>query len=101
MLLHFLIIGLLIGLGGWLLYWAGLPMIGAVIGASFGGGLGYVASALTTAPIGIPLFTGIGIVLGAVGGILLVKALQIYFFFATGVSLGAALGYKLVQKNIF
>ena len=96
-----LILGIVIGMGGWLLYWAGLPMIGAVIGGSFGGAIGFLASALVAGAWSIPIFTGIGLVLGGLAGILLVRALQIYFFFVTGLSLGAAVGYKLVGAHAF
>lgn len=101
MLWHWLILGSILGLFGWTLYWAGLPMIGGVIGASMGGSLGFILSGLLTAPWAMAMFTGVGIVLGALGGVLLVRALQIYFFFMTGAVLGGTMGYQLVSAGLF
>jgi hypothetical protein len=98
---QYLVTGMVIGLFGWLLYWAGLPVIGAMIGGSVGGSLGYVLSGLVTSGWGLPVMTGLGIVLGAAFGMFLVKTLQIYFFFVTGASLGGAFGYKLVAAGVF
>lgn len=97
----YLVVGLALGLGGWLLYWAGLPLIGGVIGASAGASLGYVASSAIQGPEWLPTACiGAGFVLGAFVGVYLMRALQLYFFFATGAILGGAGAFHMVKSGI-
>ncbi len=97
----YLVTGLALGLGGWLLYWAGLPLIGGVIGATAGASLGYVASGAIAGPQWLPAASiGAGCVLGAILGVYLMRALQLYFFFATGAILGGAGAFRLIQSGI-
>ncbi|MEN6625181.1 MAG: hypothetical protein ABFD69_03020 [Candidatus Sumerlaeia bacterium] len=95
-------LGLALGLFGWVLYWAGLPLIGGVIGASCGASLGYVMTGLLAgAPPWAPAVAiGAGLVLGAILGVFFMRAMQIYFFFAAGAVLGGSGGLHLVQSGI-
>lgn len=97
----YLIVGLALGLGGWLLYWAGLPLIGGVIGACGGASLGYVGSAaIEGGPEWLPTACiGAGLVLGAILGVYLMRALQIYFFFAVGAILGGSAAFHMIQHG--
>ncbi|MCE5229679.1 hypothetical protein LLG95_08795 [bacterium] len=97
----YLVLGLALGLFGWLLYWAGLPLIGGVIGASAGAALGYVAATLLQGPAwAIPVGIGAGLVLGAILGVFLMRALQLYFFFAVGAILGGSAGFHFIQSGM-
>ncbi len=91
--------GLAVGLLGWLLYWAGVPLIGAALGAGAGGALGFLLSGFIQAPWAETFLTGVGLVVGGVAGILLIRALQLYFFFATGASLGGAYAWQLLGRE--
>ena len=85
----YILIGLALGTLGWLLYRAGLTIVGALVGAAFGGAI----ASLLSGAFGLQntgFVAGIGVVAGIVLGVLLIKALLTYFFFATGASLGAA-----------
>lgn len=98
----YLVVGLALGLFGWLLYWAGLPLIGGVIGASAGASLGYVGSAaIQGGPEWLPsACIGAGFVLGAILGVYLMRALQLYFFFATGAILGGSGAFHMIKSGI-
>lgn len=91
--------GLAIGLFGWLLYWAGIPLIGGLVGACGGGALGVFASDFVQTPWALPLFMGVGVTLGAILGVILMKAIQLYFFFATGASLGGVMTWRLIHHT--
>ena len=91
--------GLVVGLFGWVLYWAGIPIIGGIIGACAGGALGVFASDFIQTTWALPLFIGIGIVLGAILGVMLMRALQLYFFFAAGASIGGTFTWRLLQQH--
>lgn len=103
---QYLIGGLVVGLFGWLLYWAGIPVIGGLIGAFTGGSLGiaiagYVQPQLSQpAAWTTPLFVGIGTLLGAVLGVLLMRAIQVYFFFTVGALFGGTFVWSLFQRNL-
>ncbi|OPZ05355.1 MAG: hypothetical protein BWZ08_02507 [candidate division BRC1 bacterium ADurb.BinA292] len=97
----FLIAGIVLGLFGWMLYWAGLPIIGAVVGAGAIGSLGYMASGFVSAAWAPLVFGGAGAVLGAFLGIALIRVLQLYFFFISGAILGAALAYQFTGTTAF
>jgi hypothetical protein len=91
--------GMVLGLLGWMLYWAGLPAIGGLIGAALGGALAWVLSGIAAAqPLALTL---IGMLAGGVLGVLLMRALQYYFFFAAGASLGGALAWNFAQGDWF
>ena len=84
-----------LGLGGWLLYWAGLPLVGGVVGASAGGSLGYIISGWMQVNWAPAFFVGVGIVAGGFIGVFLMRALQTYFFFLVGACVGGALAFNL------
>ena len=91
--------GLAVGLFGWVLYWAGVPLIGAALGAGAGGALGFVLSGFIAAPWAETVLTVVGLVVGGVAGILLIRALQLYFFFAIGASLAGAYAWQLLGRE--
>jgi hypothetical protein len=95
-----IIAGLALGLFGWVLYWAGIPLIGGLIGAGAGGALGvFAADYFHLSPNLLFLLLGIGVVLGGFLGVVLMRALQIYFFFTTGASIGASLTWYLLHNS--
>ena len=85
--------GLILCLGGWTLYWAGIHMAGGVIGAAAGFAVAMAGSALieldTRQMWWIPYLGGLA---GFVGGIFLIRGLHRFFFFFVGATLGVALG---------
>lgn len=97
--LPLILLGLAIGLLGWVLYWAGIPLIGGVVGACAGGALGVVVSGFVKTAWSLPMFLGMGVVLGGVLGIIMMRAIQIYFFFICGASLGGTLTWHLLQQK--
>jgi len=95
-----IIAGLAVGLFGWVLYWAGVPLIGGLIGAGAGGALGVFAADYFHLSLNLQfLLLGIGIVLGGILGVLLMRALQLYFFFTAGAIMGASLTWSLLQQG--
>jgi hypothetical protein len=92
----YIIGGVITGLFGWLLYWAGIPIVGGIIGATAGGALGMIACDLLQSQANVLLFVGAGALLGAVPGVLLMRAIQRYFFFAAGAILGGALVWRFL-----
>ena len=94
-----IVCGVVIGLFGWLLYWAGLPIVGAVVGAGAGGALGYLFSGLFQASWAGTALTIGGLLGGGIAGILLIHVLQLYFFFATGASLGGAVAWQMIHQE--
>ncbi len=98
--LPFLLLGLAVGLFGWMIYWAGLPLIGGVVGAGAGASLGYLAAGAVQSPSALPFLLGAGLILGAVMGVFLMRALQLYFFFAVGASLGGAGVFHLIERGL-
>lgn len=95
----FLILGIVIGLFGWMLYWAGLPVIGAMVGAATGGlaatGLWAALEISDEISTWVPVIGAGG---GVVFGFLLVRLVQHYFFFIIGTFFGAALGWNAITS---
>lgn len=95
------IVGTGVGMFGWMLYWAGLPVIGGVVGAGAGGAVGFIASGALEASWGLPVLTGLGLAVGLFAGALLTRLFQHYIFFAAGAALLAALVWQLVTTPTF
>lgn len=91
--------GVVLGFFGWLLYWAGVPVIGGIVGGGAGASLGYIASGMIQQSWALPVFSGLGLVLGAVAGVMLMRLFQVYFFFITGAALGGAIGTMLINQT--
>ncbi|MCH8333772.1 hypothetical protein IIC65_07550 [Candidatus Sumerlaeota bacterium] len=96
-----LIPGVVIALFGWTLYWTGVHVIGAFVGAGAGSVGGIVIGALMFPSSPMLLATCLGAAVGAVLGVILMRAIQIYFFFLVGASFGAPLGWSLLQLSPF
>ena len=96
---YYMIAGLVLGLLGWMLYWIGLPAIGAIAGAGAGGSLGFILSGFVQQSWAPWLFSGLGAGMGAFIGVFLIRALQLYFFFVTGAMLGGAMGWNLIGMS--
>ena len=98
MQIGYILVGLALGSLGWLLYRAGLTIVGAMVGAGLGGSIGYLlCGAFNLENTGV--VAGIGLVIGIIIGILLIKALLVYFFFATGAALGAAVAMHFIGDS--
>lgn len=96
-----LIVGLLIGTLGWMIYWAGINVIGAFVGAGAGVAMaGLVITSFSLARFG-PFISMAGLILGAVGGVYLMRAINYYAFFIIGVMLGAPIGSAFPGLSIF
>ena len=95
----FLILGIVIGLFGWILYWAGLPVIGAMVGAATGGlaatGLWAAFEISDEISTWVPV---IGAGIGVVFGFLLVRLVQQFFFFIIGTFFGASFGWNAITS---
>lgn len=93
-----LILGIAIGLCGWMIYWAGLPVIGGFVGAcaglSLGGLLGEQLGWDGNQAFILTLFSA---ALCGVLGVLLIRMVQYYFFFLIGALIGAPSALVLQQ----
>lgn len=87
-------IGLALGLFGWTIYWAGLPLIGAIVGAGAGGSLAYVLTGFVDSRTAMWVILVTGLILGAVAGMGLIRAMQYYMFFIVGALLGGSLTWS-------
>jgi hypothetical protein len=96
-----LIVGLLVGTFGWMIYWAGINVIGVFVGA----GAGLAFAVLVEHYFELERFSLIihilGMILGGVGGMYLMRALNYYAFFVIGVFLGTAVGSSFLALSIF
>jgi hypothetical protein len=104
--LTYIVLGCTLGLMGWLIYWAGLPIIAGLIGALTLGSLGYIASGWAQATFEwsdsvIPFMVGGCAVVGMLLGVTLMKLLQTYVFFIAGASIGGALGWMAAGTPFF
>ena len=100
-----IIIGCLVGFFGWMVYRAGLSVIGALIGASTFGLLGYflgngLVTGLNLPGYVLPMAVVGTSIAGMLVGIFTIKALQLYFFFIAGASLGAVLGLGIGELPV-
>nr|AIA14261.1 Unknown Function [uncultured bacterium] len=94
----YLIPAIILGTMGWMLYWFGLPMIGALAGAGVGATFGYAAASQIAAPWAAVALPAIGMVLGAIIGFIFIRAFQFYLFFAAGACFGGMLGFQIMDQ---
>jgi hypothetical protein len=88
------IIGVVLCLFGWLLYWLGINLAGGILGAGIVGAIAYQIALHTVQEPNQSLYIGIGgAVLGAILGMFLVRKLHRLFFFLSGAFLGFLLGW--------
>lgn len=92
--------GLVISLFGWALYWTGIRVVGAMLGA----GAGLVISLLLGTYFALTdstllLMSVVCVIVGVGLGIVLIKLLQSYFFFFLGALIGAPLGMRLLAMR--
>lgn len=94
-----LILGFLIAVFGWMIYWTGVHVIGAFVGGGVGVGLGWLAGIYFTIPGWELPMIGIGAVSGAVLGVIFMRSLQYYFFFLLGATAGAPLALSILSLD--
>lgn len=85
-------LGVVVGTCGWMLYWAGLHVIGGFVGAGAGVLLAFwVVQAMgwQAHPL---IVTVVGMIGGGTAGILIMRLIDYWAFFLIGVALGAPLG---------
>lgn len=96
-----LVVGVVIATLGWMIYWAGINVIGAFVGAGAGVALaGLITNAFELERFG-PFISVGGLFAGAVGGMYLMRALNYYAFFIIGVMLGAPIGTSFLGLSVF
>ncbi|MBN1867585.1 hypothetical protein JW916_09860 [Candidatus Sumerlaeota bacterium] len=85
--------------GGWILYWVGLHLTGALAGACLGLTLAWVGSQVIAEgdPTQMWWALPVGGVAGFVLGIFLIRGLHRFFFFFVGATLGMAMGQALYE----
>lgn len=96
-----LIFGVLIGTLGWMIYWAGINVIGAFVGAGAGVALGSLVITYFSLSRFGPFISVAGFFLGAAGGVVLMRAINYYAFFVIGVTLGAPIGSSFLGLSVF
>lgn len=89
-----LAVGIVLCLAGWALYWIGLHLTGAILGAAFGLGSAWLGMALAGVEPGeaawiLPLGGAVGFCLG----IFFMRGFHRFFFFFLGAAIGLALGH--------
>lgn len=92
------IIGCVISLFGWTLYWAGLNLTGAIVGASFGATITLIIDIIFN--FKDSTFITILLVLSIAGifaGMFLFKRIHKFFFFLFGASLGILLSEMIIK----
>lgn len=91
------IVGAALAFLGWTLYWTGLNITGASLGASLSMALGWGAAMLfKRQELLLPTII-ICAILGALLGVFLARTIHKIFFFLTGCALGVAGGVTVVQ----
>ncbi len=96
-----LILGVIVAVFGWMIYWAGINVIGAFVGAGAGVALaGLITNFFNLSGYG-PLIAMGGLFVGAFGGMYMMRALNYYAFFIIGVMLGASVGTSFLNLSIF
>lgn len=88
-----IIIGLILCLFGWTLYWVGLRLLGAFCGAVGGGILGGMVCLIAEVPQWAAWAAAGGGILGAALGVYLIKRAHYLLFFVVGALLGLATAY--------
>ncbi len=90
-----LAMGLLLCLMGWTLYWVGLHLTGAMVGAAAGVAVAYAAGILVELPPETLYWVlPLGGVVGFFIGLLLIRGLHRFFFFLVGATIGLAVGQQ-------
>lgn len=95
-----LIPGIVIALFGWVLYWTGIRIVGAFLGA--GAGLVIALLAGTHFDVSSNLFLImciVGLLAGAAAGLFLIQKLHNYFFFFMGALIGAPIGLRFLAME--
>jgi len=95
------IVGVVIATFGWLIYWAGINVIGAFVGAGAGVALASLITNMFELERFGPFISMGGLFAGGVAGVYLMRALNYYAFFIIGVMLGAPIGTSFVGLPIF
>jgi hypothetical protein len=86
-----LLAGAALCLGGWTIYWVGLHLTGAVIGACAGAGAAWTGCALAgLGPGEISWIVPAGGLIGFAVGVFLIRGLHRFFFFVAGALAGMA-----------
>lgn len=96
-----LIVGLVVATFGWMIYWAGINVIGAFVGAGAGVALASLITNMFELQRFGPFISLGGLIAGGVAGVYLMRALNYYAFFIIGVMLGAPIGTSFVGLSIF
>lgn len=85
-------------LGGWVLFWFGTRLIGAVLGMGFGFGFGQVLSIAMGLDVNSAILVSLGCaLLGALAGVVMARTAATLLFAVTGFLFGALLGRIGVQ----
>ncbi|NQU42493.1 DUF4203 domain-containing protein [bacterium] len=89
------VLGVLLCVAGWTLYWVGLSIAGAVIGGILGVAAGWLILTFTKIePTQAYWILALGLVLGGILGVFLIRKLHRLFFFVLGACIGLALGWN-------
>ena len=94
-----LIAGVLIALLGWMIYWTGIHVIGAFVGAGAGMAVCYLIASYSSAENSAELLLAVGALFGGVFGVLLVRMVQNAFFFFIGAAFGAPLAWHVMTSD--
>ncbi len=93
-----LAIGLLLCLMGWMVYWVGLHLTGAMVGAAAGVVVAYAVGILVKlTPESLYWVLPLGGVVGFFVGLLLIRGLHRFFFFLSGAAIGLAVGQQTYE----
>ncbi len=88
--------GLLLGLFGWTLYWGGLHVLGGLLGAALGSGIGWLIVRAGEIYDSSMLILAIAAALGAVIGVFLIRQIHRGFFLLSGALVGLIVGLQMV-----
>ncbi len=88
-------VGIILCLFGWICYWGGLHVLGALAGGAFGVAAGVLASYVGQLGQNSLIVIGISALVGAVGGIFLIRMLHRGFFLLSGIFIGLLLGLQV------
>lgn len=96
-----LLLGALIATLGWMIYWAGINVIGAFVGAGAGVAMAVLVESYFDLTGYSAVLHVVGFFLGAAGGMYLMRAINYYAFFIIGVMLGAPIGSSFLTLSLF
>jgi hypothetical protein len=91
---------LIIGTMGWMLYLAGMPIIGLGVGAGAGALLGLTAGGMVKGEWARTALIVGGAILGGGLGFWLIRMFQIYLFFIAGACVGGVIGLHLANAAV-